>query len=89
MFSKTTCPFCDKSKKTLTNAKISYTAVELDEIQNGAEVQAALKDFSGQRTVPNIFADRQHIGGNSDLDKKIANGDLKKLLNASWIPNSL
>jgi glutaredoxin 3 len=35
-------------------------------------------EISGQRTVPNIFIDKKHIGGNSDLQAKKA--DLKDLL---------
>jgi glutaredoxin len=39
----------------------------LDEIDDGAEIQDALYELTGQRTVPNIFIGGEHIGGNSDL----------------------
>lgn len=35
---------------------------------DGSAIQDALEELSGQRTVPNIFFGKKHIGGNSDLD---------------------
>jgi glutaredoxin 3 len=34
---------------------------------DGAAIQDALQELSGQRTVPNIYISQKHIGGNSDL----------------------
>ncbi len=45
---------------------------------DGAEIQSALQDISGQRTVPNIYIAQKHIGGNSDLQAK--KGELPTLL---------
>lgn len=39
---------------------------------DGAELQDALQEISGQRTVPNIYIATKHIGGNSDLQAKKA-----------------
>ncbi len=39
-------------------------------IDDGADIQAALKEINGQSTVPNIYISQQHIGGNSDLQAK-------------------
>jgi glutaredoxin 3 len=47
---------------------------------NGTAIQDYLHQKTGQRTVPNIFIDQQHIGGNSDLQAKKNSGELKKLL---------
>ena len=47
-------------------------------IDDGAAIQDALQDLTGQRTVPNIFIKQKHIGGNSDLQAK--KGDLDSLL---------
>ena len=35
---------------------------------DGSAIQDALEELYGQRTVPNIFFGKKHIGGNSDLD---------------------
>ena len=53
---------------------------ELDQIDDGAEIQAYLGEKTGQRTVPNIFIEQKHIGGNSDLQKIKNGGKLKELL---------
>lgn len=49
-------------------------------VDDGAEIQNALAELTGQRTVPNVFINHKHIGGNSDLQDKKASGELKKLL---------
>lgn len=48
---------------------------------DGSDLQDALHEISGQRTVPNIYINKAHIGGNSDLQGKKA--DLPKLLEAA------
>ena len=37
---------------------------------DGADIQDALEEMAHQRSVPNIFIKKQHIGGNSDLQSK-------------------
>lgn len=41
-------------------------------------MQDALQEITGQRTVPNIFINHKHIGGNSDL--QVLRNELPKLL---------
>lgn len=36
-------------------------------IDDGSAIQDALQEISGQRTVPNVYIAKEHIGGNSDL----------------------
>ena len=45
---------------------------------DGAAIQDALEEMTTQRSVPNIFIAKQHIGGNSELQAK--RGDLPTLL---------
>ncbi|CAI7620568.1 hypothetical protein PENPOL_c004G06939 [Penicillium polonicum] len=80
VFSKSYCPYCDSSKKLLDGLNAKYTALELDQDEEGAAIQSALAEISGQRTVPNIFINKKHIGGNSDLQGK---KDLKDLLKSA------
>lgn len=54
--------------------------LELDRIPNGPEIQQALLEITGQRTVPNIFINKKHIGGNSDLQALYSSGKLEELL---------
>ncbi|CAN4082430.1 unnamed protein product [Withania somnifera] len=63
VFSKTYCPFCVTVKDLLSKLGASFKAVELDSEKDGSEIQAALAEWTGQRTVPNVFISGKHIGG--------------------------
>lgn len=41
--------------------------IELDQRSDGTDIQNYLLGFTNQRTVPNIFIAKEHIGGSSDL----------------------
>lgn len=50
-------------------------------LDDGADIQNALQEITNQRSVPNIFISKQHIGGNSDLqalDKNTLKSKLTK-----------
>jgi len=80
VFSKTTCPFCAKIKDLFEGLKIQIGVLELNEVDNGAEIQAALLEKTGQKTVPNVFINGQHIGGCSDTMKLHENNELLPLI---------
>merc|ERR1712002_1264494 len=82
VFSKTTCPFCTKIKQLFDSLKIEYEVLELDQISDGADVQAALLEKSGQRTVPNVFINGEHIGGCDDTLKLHSEDQLLKKIQA-------
>jgi len=44
------------------------------------DYQQYLLDKTGQRTVPNVFIRKQHIGGSDKLHQLDAQGELDKLL---------
>lgn len=52
VFSKTYCPYCTKAKGALQDLGIKVEVYELDVRKDGAEIQAALQELTGQRTVP-------------------------------------
>ncbi|KAF9363382.1 hypothetical protein BGX34_004289 [Mortierella sp. NVP85] len=84
VFSKTYCPYCTQAKKYLKELGVwdKVVVVELDERDDGSQVQNYLLQFTKQRTVPNIFIAQKHIGGCSDLlglDKKELSDLLAKL----------
>lgn len=80
VFSKTFCPFCKMTKIALENLKIDAKVIELDEVDNGAAIQDALAQLSGQKTVPNVFIKGEHLGGNDDTQAAIASGKLQEML---------
>merc|ERR1712212_486666 len=50
IFSKSYCPFCNRVKELFKQIGVEYSAIELDLMENGADVQAELINKSGQRT---------------------------------------
>ncbi|KAH8815926.1 glutaredoxin [Xylogone sp. PMI_703] len=70
VFSKSWCPYCKATKALLNDLGAKYYLIELDEAEDGAAIQAALQEISGQSSVPNIYIKKQHIGGNSDLQAR-------------------
>jgi glutaredoxin 3 len=65
----------------MEDLKIDYVAIELDEITNGAAIQNALLDMTGQRTVPNVYVKGMHVGGNDDTQAAAKSGKLQEMLN--------
>ena len=77
VFSKSYCPYCTKAKEELTKLT-KFKAIELDNTNDGDDIQKALLDMTGthhiiitiilslsslgQKTVPNIFIGGKHIG---------------------------
>nr|KJB33812.1 hypothetical protein B456_006G031800 [Gossypium raimondii] len=55
VFSKSYCPFCVDVKQLLQQLGASFKAIELDKESDGSDIQAALAEWTGQRTVPNVF----------------------------------
>ncbi len=82
MFSKSYCPYCKATKSTLDRHGAKYEHLELDQEEDGSELQNALYEITGQRTVPNVFINKDHIGGNSDLQAHEGR-DLDDLLKAA------
>ncbi|XP_002734086.1 thioredoxin reductase 1, cytoplasmic-like [Saccoglossus kowalevskii] len=83
IFSKSTCPFCKRVKDLFSSLKVEYTAIELDQIANGKDLQDGLFEMTGQRTVPNVFINSNHIGGCDDTMKKNRDGSLMALVSQS------
>merc|ERR1711939_659638 len=71
-------PYCKATKALLTELGANYYTIELDQVDDGSAIQAALKEINGQTSVPNIYIKQKHIGGNSDL--QAIKGNLKGLL---------
>ena len=59
---------------------VDAEVVELDEMSEGDAMQAALLKVSGQRTVPNVFINGNHLGGNDDTQAAARSGKLAEML---------
>jgi glutaredoxin 3 len=80
MYAKSTCPHCMKAKQLLNEKGIEFNFKDLDKLKNGQEIQDALFVMTKQKTVPNIFINSKHLGGNSDLVKANKSGELDSML---------
>ncbi|KAL5813854.1 hypothetical protein ACOSQ4_024495 [Xanthoceras sorbifolium] len=80
VFSKTYCGYCQRVKQLLTQLGATYKVIELDEQSDGSKIQAALLEWTGQRTVPNVFIGGKHIGGCDSVVEKHQGGKLVPLL---------
>jgi len=80
IYSKSWCPYCAQCKVLFDEMSQPYTTIELDEREDGEQLQAALLDMTQQRTVPNVFVAGQHVGGNDDTQQASRNGKLATLL---------
>ncbi|CAJ1780858.1 unnamed protein product [Sphenostylis stenocarpa] len=83
VFSKTYCPFCVEVKKLFGSLDANYKVFELDTEPDGTEIQAALLQWTGQRTVPNVFIGGNHIGGCDDTTNLHNQGKLVPLLTSA------
>ena len=83
VFSKTYCPFCKAVKRLLEELRARTKIVELDTVADGAAMQQALLARSGQRTVPNVFVNGEHLGGNEEVQTLHKAGKLVPKLQAA------
>ena len=72
------CAFCDFAKALLDKKGISYKEIFIGDDTN--KMEEMIKKSNGMRTVPQIFIDGQHIGGNDKLQALERNGKLNSIL---------
>ena len=82
VFSKSYCPFCTKTKDLFDELGVDATVYELNQMDDGADIQDTLLAMTGQRTVPNTFINGKHVGGNDNVQSANKSGKLKELLAA-------
>ncbi|XP_071117898.1 uncharacterized protein [Haliotis cracherodii] len=63
------CPHCMRAKNSLQELRIPYSDVGLDKFP---QCRQDLQTRTGKKTVPQIFFNAVHVGGNDDLQKLIA-----------------
>ncbi|KAJ4830787.1 Glutaredoxin-C4 [Turnera subulata] len=83
IFSKSYCPYCRRAKAVFKELSKVPHVVELDQRDDGSDIQDALSEIVGRRTVPQVFIDGKHIGGSDDTVEAYETGELAKLLGIS------
>jgi len=92
MFGLEWCEFCWSVKKMLTEYGIPFKTVNLDSVayqagERGGKLRSALRDRTSWNTFPQIFIDREFIGGCTDLFDGAKDGSLLGMLSESNIPH--
>ena len=72
------CAFCDFAKALLDRKGISYKEIFIGDDAN--KMEEMIKKSNGMRTVPQIFIDGHHIGGNDKLHALESEGKLNSIL---------
>ncbi|KAH7861994.1 hypothetical protein Vadar_033494 [Vaccinium darrowii] len=80
IFSKSYCPYCRRAKAVFKELNQAPHVVELDERDDGWNIQDALSEIVGRRTVPQVFINGKHLGGSDDTVEAFESGQLAKLL---------
>lgn len=79
MYYKPTCPFCRKAKALLDSKSVvidNYVDITVETEKRAEMIERSF----GKTTVPQIFINKQHIGGCDDLFALEAQGKLDDLL---------
>ena len=78
MYSTAVCPYCIRAEQLLRArgvAEIEKVRIDLD-----PERRAEMMEKTGQRTVPNVFVNGQHIGGCDKTLAAISSGSFQQAL---------
>jgi len=73
-------PHCRRARQALDEAAIPYHYLSYGSYLSQWRPRNALKMWTGWPTFPMVFVKGQLIGGNTDLRRLIASGELKRLL---------
>ncbi|CAM9811165.1 unnamed protein product [Pylaiella littoralis] len=81
VYHKETCPYCKKALTLLEeDYSLSVTRVDVLEGEDSEKKIRQMKTFSGANTVPQVFFNSEHLGGNDDVQKLHADGKLEALV---------
>ena len=72
------CAFCDRAKALLNKKGVSFKEINL--ASDASKMEEMIKKTNGMRTIPQIFIDGHHIGGNDKLQALENEGKLNSLL---------
>ena len=73
------CVFCDRAKALLNKKGVSYKEINIT--SDPIKMDEMIIKTNGMKTIPQIFIDGRHIGGNDRLQALENEGKLNSLLN--------
>jgi glutaredoxin 3 len=80
VYSKKNCPFCVRAKDLLQRKGVAYEEID---VEGKDDLRIWLAETTGQKTVPQIFADERSLGGFSDIDALDKQGKLDSILRSA------
>ena len=90
VFTLSWCSYCHAVKRLLGDLNVPFTVIELDSgdfrpavIHN--RLRQDLYDMTGSQTLPQVFVGEVAVGGYTDTQAALRNGQLKTLLAAHQI----
>lgn len=78
MYSTAVCPYCIRAEQLLRSKGV--TEIEKIRVDLQPELRAEMMEKTGQRTVPQIYINDEHVGGFDDLAALNRAGKLDPLL---------
>ena len=67
------CPHCLQAKSTLQDLKLPFTDVSVDRFP--PRVREWVKEKTGKTSVPQIFFNKEYVGGNKEFQEAIKDND--------------
>lgn len=80
IYTKQTCPYCDRAKQLLNHKGVKYKEIPVD--QDPQALEDMLSRSLGRRTVPQIFINDRAVGGCDDLYALDQAGKLDTILSS-------
>lgn len=71
VYSKGYCPFCHMAKSTLRGLGVEFKEID---IMLQPQKAKEMRHRSKRKTVPQIFVNNHHVGGNDDLQQALLDG---------------
>lgn len=68
------------AKEVFEKLQKSFTAIELDNRDDGDSIQDVLGEITGARSVPRVFINGEFVGGGTDVKALYESGKLEKML---------
>jgi cysteine synthase A len=90
MFALEWCEFCWSVRKLFAELRVDYRSIDLDSVEYqqddwGGKIRAALREKTGERTVPQVFVGGERVGGCTEVFEAYKDGRLQKLLSGSGV----
>ena len=80
-------PRCGFSERVIADFTKIGAAFEVVDVSGQASIKAALREFTGEKSLPLAFVNGQLIGGFEEIERLSESGELSELVN-SLVSNS-